>query len=453
MRRDFGIILGILLALQGMLWSAERESVSVEDAFWAYDDGKIGEEDLEELLRLIEAGDGEEACTEWEALGLEPCQKSWTERLHGLNFRGAFQEALSLDSAGNLRNQQMRLALGLWRISGEVRFKSQGAQSPTVKYRRLQYKGRRFSFAAGNLSSIDVGSAVALQKRLGGILTVRLKPLTVGAFAWEDSTAGFHTAIGSPKNIQLFGMGNFSLDGFRGAFLRAKNSTADVQVLYSKHWNTPLLYVSGTSEKGKNSLPLRLRFRAYLHKNDTLHGIFRLPKIVETHRAVGNSTVQIALGDMNLRLLLSVAVPLDTGKARSVAEISCLRRQEYASLGMGTRVSAVGEDFSTTLLMQSGVSLFKKDSLFAEWRLTPRHSLKTTLYEIRPGFSIPIEEAVRAKVLCILRGPQKKPLVVRLETQMTFSTKLYGKSSLELRSERFQDLHLWRFGFEFDGMW
>ena len=56
MRRDFGIILGILLALQGMLWSAERESVSVEDAFWAYDDGKIGEEDLEELLRLIEAG-------------------------------------------------------------------------------------------------------------------------------------------------------------------------------------------------------------------------------------------------------------------------------------------------------------------------------------------------------------------------------------------------------------
>ena len=87
MRRDFGIILGILLALQGMLWSAERESVSVEDAFWAYDDGKIGEEDLEELLRLIEAGDGEEACTEWEALGLEPCQKSWTERLDGLNFR------------------------------------------------------------------------------------------------------------------------------------------------------------------------------------------------------------------------------------------------------------------------------------------------------------------------------------------------------------------------------
>ena len=63
MRRDFGIILGILLALQGMLWSAERESVSVEDAFWAYDDGKIGEEDLEgfyaEDLIGYKAFDGE----------------------------------------------------------------------------------------------------------------------------------------------------------------------------------------------------------------------------------------------------------------------------------------------------------------------------------------------------------------------------------------------------------
>ena len=95
LRRDLGKILGILLALFGTLGAAERESVSVEDAFWAYDDGKIGEEDLEELLRLIEAGDGEEACAEWEALGLEPCEKSLDGTLRRLEFsrsvsRGSF---------------------------------------------------------------------------------------------------------------------------------------------------------------------------------------------------------------------------------------------------------------------------------------------------------------------------------------------------------------------------
>ena len=453
LRRDLGKILGILLALLGTLGAAERESVSVEDAFWAYDDGKIGEEDLEELLRLIEAGDGEEACAEWEALGLEPCEKAWTERLDGLNFRGAFQEALSLDSVGNLRSQRTRLALGLWRISGEVRLKSQGAQSPSVEYRRLQYKGRLFFAAAGNLSSADMGSAVSLQKRLGGILTARLKPFTVGAFAWEDSTAGMHTAIGSPKNVQVFAMGNFSVDGFRDAFLRTKTSTADVQVLYSKDWKTPLLVVAGSSEKDKGSLPLRMRFRAYLHKNDSLPGIFRLPKTVETHRAVANSTVQVPLSEWKFRLQGNLAVPLDTGKARSVAEISAVRHRERAALEFGTRVTALGEDFSTMLFWQSGICLFEKDSLFAEWRLTPRNPLKTTLYEIRPGISIPFEEAVRATVLCILRGPKKKPFVVRQETQMAFSAKFYGKSSLELRSERFQDLHLWRFGLEFGGKW
>ena len=80
---------GIALFVGGSFaFASEREKVTVEDAFWAYDDGKIGYEELEGLLKWIDAGDVSEACAEWEALGLDPCQKKISGNLDRLESTG-----------------------------------------------------------------------------------------------------------------------------------------------------------------------------------------------------------------------------------------------------------------------------------------------------------------------------------------------------------------------------
>ena len=113
---------GIALFVGGSFaFASEREKVTVEDAFWAYDDGKIGYEELEGLLKWIDAGDVSEACAEWEALGLDPCQKKFQEVLTGWNPRGRIGYAISLDSTGSARNKRLYGRLGFGILHAEVR--------------------------------------------------------------------------------------------------------------------------------------------------------------------------------------------------------------------------------------------------------------------------------------------------------------------------------------------
>ena len=437
-------------------FASERENVTAEDAFWAYDDGRIGYEELESLLQWIDAGEDSEACAEWEALGQDPCKKTLFDLLQNSNAHGNVGYGISYDSSGNIRNQkaQGKLQFGMFR--GSFRLKSKKTEGWHVENLRISLTGKSFAAVAGNLSSADVGSAIALQKNWGGLLQGKFDLLRMGTFALKDSTAGIFAETGSQKKIQFLGMGTASLDGFQDAFFRMRGGASDLQVMYSKDWKTPLLYVSAKSPKSTilgGSYPLDFRFRAYIHENDSLFGIFRLPKLLQKNRAFASSTVQMQVENWNFRLHDRFRVPLDSGTARSSAEISFVRNRKLASVGGGMLLNAVGDSLSVQMNGRAGIQLFYAESLFTEKRLILQDSFEKISYEIRPGIRLEWEKNVYSDWTLILRGPQKKPIALRQETHMHFSRKWNGKSSLELRAKHLRQMHFWRFGLEFQGTW
>lgn len=434
-----------------MVDATERERVTAEDAFWAYDDGRIGYEELETLLQWIDAGEEAEACAEWEALGQDPCQKKIVDWLVDWGFRGETGYAISLDSLGHVRNQRMHGSLKLGMFLGEARFKSQGPSDFILEKGRLVLTGRRMTALVGNVSSADIGSAIALQKKLGAVLRRKWKAWQMGILALEDSSVGIHATLGSQKNFQFLGMGSVSVDGFRNAFVRMRSSSSDWQILYSKDWKTPLLYAAARSPRTKNlwGFPMQFRFRVYLHENGSLPGIFRLPTLVQKNRAVANSTIQMRVLDWTFQLYDRFLVPENSGSVRSSVELSFVRKRECSAVGGGIFLNAIGDSLSAQIYMRSGILLFTAESLFTEIRITPQE----TLYEIRPGVRFEWDKNAFSDMLLIIRGPQRKPLVLRQETRMLFSRQFYGKSGLELRADRLRRLHFWRFGLEFEARW
>jgi len=455
--RGFWKYFGIVwLAFTGTPFAVERENVTVEDAFWAYDDGKIGYEELESLLKWIDAGDDSEACAEWEALGQDPCRKSFEDVLIGWNPRGRMGYAISFDSTGNVRNKRLYGNFRMGILKGEARLLSQGGSRLSLEHVRLEIKTKHLTVFAGNLKASDLGSAIPLQKERGGVLTGKWNPFGLGTFVLEDSSTGMHAALAIRKQVQIFGMSSASLDGFRDAFLRVHDPTSDVQILYSKEWKTPLFYADAKSHPSNLFLgrfPVTFHFRAYFHQNDSLPGIFRLPKFVQKNRAHASSSVQMRFSNWTFRTNERLYVPIDSGKASSVIEISLVRNREKASIGGGGFLKTMGDSLALQVYMRSGVRLFSAESLFAEVRATPQENFGKTLYEIRPGIRLEWEKNVASDILLILRGPKKKPLVLRKETRMQFFSKAYGKSSLELRADRLHRLHFWRFGFEGEIRW
>lgn len=442
------LAVALLGAIQLSL-AAERESVTAEDAFWAFDDGRISYEELEDLLESIESGDAREACAEWEALGGDPCRKTLSERLSEWNFRGNARYAISIDSSGNIRNETATLKLGFWRFSGEVRGKSERRKDVRVEFWKFLYEGRRFRNALGNVSAADLGSSVPLRNRTGNVSSAKFGDIRTGAFLLTDSSAGMLASAKLPLAAKLSGMGSFSPGGFQNAFLRTSLPLADFQILYAKSWRTPLLFLSGKSGR---EFPLRIRFRAYFHRNDSLPGIFKLPRRVESSKAFASTNVETRFQDWHFKLSARFSIPADSGKSREFAE-AFVGKRNPAALEFGLRTNSVGDSISATGILRSGLRLFSAESLFAEWKCSPDFYGKRVLYEIRPGIRIQVEDEVTTQWLLILRGPHKKPLALRNVTEMSFSRNLFGKSSLEWRANRLREMHLWRFGLSFGGRW
>ena len=438
-------VLLFVFAFCGNIFAETRESVSIEDAFWAYDDGRISESELEELLFYIEGGDSRGACAEWEAAGGDPCARRLSEKLEEWKFRGSAGYAISLDSTGNVRYERSRLAFSFLRYSAEVRLKSENRGAVHVEHWRMLYKSKNAFTVLGNITAADIRSAIPLQMRTGNVWNLGTQNFEAGTILFSDTTAGIHAAIGRKEKLQLLMAGIASPEGFRDGFFRLRTEFAETQIAYSESYQKPLLYVAGNSPR--NSW-LRLRFRAYFHENKNLDGIFRVPKMVEKNRAFGNATVQTNFQTWNFRFVGSFAVPLDSGNSRVSAEASISRTKKRAKLESGTKVVSAGDSLAMTLFLRSGIRLFDAESLFCEWRETLRNPWTKSRYEIRPGALFFVEESVTAKALLIIRGPEKKPLVGREETQMKIAKSVYAKSLLELRAPRLRKLHLWRLGLE-----
>lgn len=441
-------LLGACLIAFVSLVALERESVSVEDAFWAYDDGVIGYEELEDLLRAIDEG-AAEACRLWESYGGEPCRKSLGERLKKLNFRGMSGYSVSLDSVGNVRRERFRLALGARRFDGEARIASENRGKPLVERFRIAYRDGKSFAVWGDVVASDIGSALSLEKTEGTVVVLGGKSFSLGASLLPDTAFGGSLSFGRGM-FRFDGFAMVSRNGFRDAFLRIRSVDSDVQVAYSRGWETPLLYVSARSGKSRRWL---VRFLSYFHGNHLFSGIFHVPKIVEKNRAVGNALIKYRVSDWMLGLSGNFLIPLESSVAKSELEASIGKDGSRAKIAVGSRLKFFGDSLDMAYFLHSGICLFEAESLFGEWKWMQRYPAETGRYEIRSGVRILVDFPVSVSAVLILRGPEKKPLAFRGVTQMDFSKFLSGKSSIELRGNRFREFALWRFGMEVSGKW
>lgn len=440
--------LGACLLAFAILGAAERESVSVEDAFWAYDDGMVSYEELEDLLQAIDEGPAE-ACLLWESYGGDPCRKSLGERLKRLDFRGRFGYSVSFDSVGNIRRERFRLALGIQRFDGEVRLASEDRKKPQVERFRIVYRdGKSFS-VLGNILASDVGSALSLEKTEGTVVAFGGKGFSLGSVLLTDSSFGGIVSFGA-GTFRFAGLGTFARDGFRDAFLKIRNEDSDVQLSYSNGWETPLLYVSAHSVKNRR---WNIRFRSYFHGNRHFSGIFHIPKSVEKNRAVGNASVKYRVSDWTFGLGGKFFIPLEAFASKSELETTAGKNGPSAKIAIGSRLKFLEDSLEASHFLRSGIRLFEAESLFGEWKWVQRFPTANSLYEIRSGAVLFVDSPVSVSTVLIWRGPQKKPLVLRETTQMDFSKFFSGKSSVELRGYRFRKLGLWRFGLEVSGKW
>lgn len=435
----------ILVFLAACAWVRARENVTVEEAFWAYDDGRIGLDELEELLFYVENGDVHGACEEWEALGGDPCRKTLAEKMEDWKWRGNLSYGLSLDSTGSVRNSHSRIAIGLLRFSLEMRFKSESGGDVHLEQFRLLYKDRRSFSVFGHIVASDVRSAVPLESRVGNVWSVGTRDAEAGTILLTDTSAGIRAAVGRAERLQFLAMGLFSAQGFCDAFFRVKMDAADVQLSYSSGWRTPLLYASARTPR---NAPLRFRFRAYFHQNPDWSGVFRIPQMVKKNRFFIYLAGEYPLASWALRFSEKTSAPLDSGFARNVFEVSARRSNKAAGLEAGMKWTVAGDSAVPVVFLRSGIRLFEAESLFCEWRETLKMPIRERRYEIRPGIRVDVGENVSAIARLIIRGPRSLPVVLREETQMQILPKFYVKSLMELRAMRLRQLHLWRLGVE-----
>lgn len=447
--RRLGMVSLCILALAvSKLCAQERESVSVEDAFWAYDDGAIGYEELEDILRAIDAGTAE-ACLAWESYGGDPCKRSLGEQIERLRIRGKSVYSVSIDSVGGVRRERLRFALGAQRFDGEIRLSSENRERLRVESWRIAYRDRKSLGVLGRILASDVGSAIPLEDPEGTVIVPGGKRLSLGSALLTDSSFGGIFSLETGK-FRLVGFGMLAQDGFRDAFLRFLSVESDVQISYSKDWETPVLLVSARSER---SARWSARFRSYFHGNRQLSGIFRIPKSVERNRAVGHATLTYRIPDWTFGLVGKFFVPLEASVARSELEASAERRGTHAKMVIGSRWKFLEDSLAATLFLRGGIRFLEAESLFGEWKWRQEFSAKEDRYEIRTGVRFLVDSPVSFSTALVLRGPRKSPLVFREVTQVDFSRFLSGKSSVEFRGSRIRKLGLWRFGLEIGGKW
>lgn len=428
--------------------AAKRESVSVEDAFWAYDDGVIAYEELEELLRVIGEDPGE-ACLLWESYGGDPCEKGIFEYLGDLDFRGNFGYSVMLDSSGGIRRERFRASLGFRRFDFGFRILSEDGRNFSWEYWRILYRDEKSYGVLGNVLSSDIGSAVSLEKVRGSVSVVGLRNFHAGYALLTDSTFGGILSWGG-KNFRFSGFGAASPKGFRSAFFRARFLDSDVQLSYFRSWETPLLYVSSRSEeKGR----LRVRVRGYFHGNRSFPGIFHIPKFVEKNRAVGHANLKYRNSGWVFGLDGKFLISRDSAVANSAVETLVSKGKKSAGFSLGSRWKIRGDSVDAVQFVRSGVRLFSAESLFCEWKWTAKFPMENSLYEIRPGARFTVDSLVSATTVLILRGPGRKPVVFREATRMEFSKYLSANASVELRGRRVRAVRLWRFGIEVNGKW
>ena len=437
------LFLGIFAA-----YAADRKSVSVEDAFWAYDDGKIGYEELEELLLAIDE-DARAACDLWESYGGDPCKKGLAELLSDAGFHGALGYRISIDSASGIRSERLRFTASAGRFDGGFRMASERRKNVRVENWRVRYRDKRSFSVLGNITAADIGSAVSLSNRLGNVTVAGTGKFRLGTVLLADSSLGGVFTVGS-KGFSVSGFGNGSFEGFQNAFLRVRAENLDLQTLYSRGWKTPVLYFSAKSGKGSVE---RIRFRGYFHKNSDTSGIFRIPRTVRKNRAVGTVSGSFPLSNLEFRLGGKIFIPLDSLKARSEVEAGLAKSSPHGRLSVGSRVRIFGDSVNALPFLRSGIRLFSAESLFCEWKADVKFPSLKSLYEIRPGVRISLDERAFVTALLIVRRPGEKPLVFRGESLADVSKYFFFRNSVELRGARVREMRLWRFGLEVGGKW
>lgn len=425
-----------------------RERIFEEDAFWAYEDGMIAYEELEELLALI-GEDEREACALWAAFGGDPCDKTLGEHFQDLDFHGKAKYSALFDSAGGRIRERMNVELRLRKFSLVVRASRDDDGMRLGKW-RLVYRDKKSFSALGYLSGADIGSALSLDTAIGSIVSLKAGNFRWGSSLLADSSAGILGGFESKDDWSFGGFASASLNGFRNGFFRLQFLSSDMQVTYSEGWQTPLVYLGAVS---RGSSP-KVRVRAYFHQNEDFAGIFHVPAMVKQNASVVDLSARVPAGAYALKFGFRSMIPLEMEKkARTVSEGFLSRNSEDARAEVGGRLKSFGDSLDFTAILRSGIRLFAAESLFAEWKFSPRTDLGSSPYEIRPGILLLPDPLVRVKGALILRVPKKKPLVLREETRMQMGKTLGVRSTLEMRADRLRKLRLWRFGLSLDGSW
>lgn len=423
-----------------------REQVFEEDAFWAYEDGMIAYEELEELLAQI-GEDDREACALWAAFGGDPCDKTLGEKLDDLNFHGRAKYSSLFDSSGGRIRERLNVETRLQRFTFSVRASRDADGFHLGKWRAL-YRDKKSFSALGYLSGADIFSALSLDTAIGSVVSLRAGKFRWGSSLMTDSSAGILGGF-EGKNLSVGGFASAARGGFRHGFFRIRLLESDMQLTYSDGWKSPLFYF-GAASKGKSP---KVRLRAYFHQNDDFPGIFHVPSMVQKNGSVIDLSARIPVGAYALRLGFRSMIPLEMeSEAKTVSEGFFVRNSGNARAEIGGRLKSFGDSLDFTAILKSGVRLFAAESLFAEWKFSPRSEFETSPYEIRPGILLLPDAGVRVKGILILRGPEKKPLVLREETVMKIGG-LDLRSTLEMRGDKIREFRLWRFGLSAGGTW
>lgn len=432
----------IFFSLFAFTFAFSESFLNEEQAFWAWDDGLITYDELEDLLALIQDGEDEEACALWESYGGEPCPETVASLLSKSKVHGGLAYSASFDSLGHVSRRRFLTKASWMQFSGNAVFAGEPAMNAKPEKWRIQYKGKREFAVLGNLSKGDAGSLLPIIPVLGYAGGLETKLWEAGALLTADSAIGVRAGFGDVKVLRISAFALGSLEREYSLFLCTRFAGSDLTVAYNRGWRTPLLFASFVNNK-KDMLGIRYHFKGYFHGNDSLPGFFRLPRSVNKNKWWWSQWANVPLKQWMIVLAERTTVPKDSGIIHSDFSLSAKKKCRRSALGTVVSARALGDSLLLSFTLASGIRLFESESLFTEikWNLE-----KLPVFEW--GVKANLGKKAYSQVLLTVNEAfsETSPLILREQTEMLFCKWFSGKLFADFRIRKRSGVSLKRFG-------
>ena len=337
--------------------------ISAELVLEWLDNGIITALETEDLLKLIEEENEEEACAYAFAVGIYQCKKKEKTKKE---FSGFLKYTDLRDSSGDVVSKK---------ASAKIKYKAYSTFGNSDGEFLLAYQKKNLETLFGYLNNSDIHFSIPQKKYLGSFY----------AFQGCDFSAGFLLSVDSMQaflfSYRYFYGSVYFVSGETNYALEIKNKTSAFALWWNKEMSAPLWRASLVfKESGFFDFSFRSLF--YGHQDTQIPYPLKLPTSVSMHKIWGSMTQTLSKKNYGVAFTEKILVPYDSSETKIYLGVLLQKQKGFWGWNFGLAFREISSSWQKPQIRAETFLNFESISVYVKSRMQS-DSLKNLFHEPR----------------------------------------------------------------------